>query len=290
MKNQFGICRVVCVFIAVFLLTVMCGTAVLADEGNLHITVSDIYTSGDDQFVELEISNQAGARISFGWVRSCEILVTTDAGEFSFNPPSDEINQKSSTLVMKLPGCQGTIEVIEITDLRLLNHDGLPGKRLSNVVIYDVNNNIKSFVGSFPAGSQFSDMMAQASDMLDSMLGKNSSGSEKSVFDSVASSANTMMTVTVVVIVIIAAGAIIAAICISKSNKKSVQTFQPFAAPMQTDDAHQQAVNAHQQAMNAHQHAVDIHNQTMNDQFNHQCATTIMEGGFNPPPTPPVGF
>lgn len=283
MRNQFGVRRVICVFIAVFLLAVMCGTAVLADEGNLHITVSNIYTSGEDQFVELEISNQTGARVSFGWVRSCEILVTTDAGEFSFNPPRDEINQKSSTVVMELPGCQGTIEVIEITDLRLLSNDGLPGKRLSNVVIYDVNNNINSFVGSFPAGSQFSDMMAQASDMLDSMLGKNPSGSEKSVFDSVASSANTMMTLSVVVIVIIAAGAIIAAICISKSNKKSVQTFQPFAAPMQTDDAHRMA-------MDAHQHAVDAHNQAMNNQFNHQCATTIMEGGFNPPPTPPAGF
>ena len=272
----FGVRKLVCIVISVFLLAVMCGTMAFADEGTVHIEVSDIYTEGNDQFAELQISNQAGARISFGWVNSCEILVTTDAGEFSFDPPWNEINQKTSTIVLKFPNCQGTIQAIEITDLRLLSNNGLPSKRLSNVVIFDAANNISSFTGSFPAGSQYADLMNEASDLLDSMLGKNNADSDKSVFESVASSASTIMTFGVVMIVIIAAGAIIAAICISKSNKKSVQTFQPFSA----GDMHDQA---HQTAMEMHRTAVDMHNQA------HQTAMDA-HNGFTPPPTPPMGF
>ncbi len=115
----------------------------------LHIEVEAIESVGDGQLVTLEIENNTGGNISFGWVNSCEIYVVTDEGKYYLDPPGEDIKKGESEFVMELFGCPGEVEQISITNLCLLSDRGLPDRHMKDITIYDAAEGIDEFEGSF---------------------------------------------------------------------------------------------------------------------------------------------
>lgn len=149
MKKQFK--RMAHLLLAAVLFVCLFAPAAQAAGSTLTIEVNDIYTENDQQYAALTLHNYTGARISFGWVKSCEIIVTTDKGMYSrsISSVSNEIAQGDYTLKLRLGKIPGTVQKIVITDLRKLDSRGLPGARLRNCVIYDTAEGITSFEGKF---------------------------------------------------------------------------------------------------------------------------------------------
>lgn len=263
--------NIICLIVVLFLAISFCTPKVQAAESDLSIEIIGVEKEESDINAEFVFKNNAGARISFGWVNSCEILVTTTDGMFSYLQSSfDYIPRGDSSCVITFYDCSGDIKKVEITELCLLDNDGLPGRELHNIVVYDSEKGIESFSGNFSFFSSPQEVMSV-------------------IFGIV------FLAVAVFVVIAIVRGI--------KANKAASQPFAPFGMPQNFGtDFQQQAMDAHRQAMDAHQQMVNIHDQAhqqavnnaisqQNDMFAHQSVTTIDMGGFNPPPPPPpTGF
>ena len=282
MKKQFR--RAASLFWAIFLLVILCVPAVQAAGNSLSISVTEIFEEDGVKYAALRIDNYTGARVSFGWVDSCEVVVTTDQGLYSREVSSfTKVNQGSYTMKLSLGSARGTVQKIVLTDLRQLKDSGLPGNRMKNVVIYDIAKGISSYEGKF------------------------------SIF---STTAGTMMVVAPIFMVVVIVLMVLFVLRTLKANKQATQPFAPTSAAADAaqqqmhqqmhqqavqeqqrfmeqmqQQMQQQAVNDHQQLMN--QQEVQDHQQFMNqqhEQFAHQSVTPINEGGFTPPPPPPAGF
>jgi len=220
---------------------------------SLELEVEEITQTRDGQQVLLSYENETGGKVSFGWVNSCEILVTVDGKTQSFAPPSGDIARGDGKVTLNLPDCEGEIQKIVITKLCQLDDRGLPDQEMKDVTVYDRSRNIDSFEDSFNT-MDFQDIM---------------------------------FIVVPVIIVVIFALIVISIIVTVRRNKRAMAKFNPYGAPdFQQDMAHQQHMQMHQQAhqmhMNAHQQAVQQHND-----FAMQSVTPMDQGGFAPPPPPP---
>ncbi len=142
-KSLFRVVMLLCV--GVMLLSL----ASCNSEKTLHIEVDAIESVGDGQLVALEIENNTGGNISFGWVNSCEIYVVTNEGAYYVDPPSEQIKKGESELLLELSDCPGEVEHISITNLRLLDDSGLPDRQMKDVTIYDEAEGVDEFEGSF---------------------------------------------------------------------------------------------------------------------------------------------
>lgn len=228
-----------------------------SSDKELSIEVEDI---SKNELV-LKFDNDTDSNLSLGWVDSCEIILETTEDTYYFETSSIDgrIKRGTSLYYLDISECDGEITRIEITDLRKLSDRGLPDARLKNIVVYDVDNGIESYSGSFS--------------FLDS---------DKSKFVIIISVIGTIMLIFITVIIIVA-------IHVSKSNKKAAEQFTPFNHGQNTNAYYHDQVtrenNRIQNDMNnmAHQQSVDMHNQA------HQHAVDINNhnNGFTPPPAPP---
>lgn len=237
-------------FLLVALLLVGAALPVAAAKEEFTIAVESITEIPNGKTIELEVENNTGSQISFGWVRSCEVLVTTDEGTYSMTPHMLKVPQGNSTHELVIPHCPGEVETIVLTDLRLLSDDGLPNEQMEDVVIYDIAEGITSFTGEFSA----------------------------------LSGLPTFMWVGLGIFAVVAIGIIcVIAFMIDKHKKATAakaNAFAPFTGAAVPDMAQQMHNTAHQQFNQ------QINQQQFSD-FTRQSGTTMDMGGFIPPPPPP---
>ncbi len=132
-------------FLPIFMLT-GCGKN---DDALLSIAIESMEETERGLDLILISQNNTGRKVSFGWVSSCEIEVATSEGIYYYTPFMMNIPQGNSTLPLFVKDCKGEVEKVTITDLRLLNSNGLPGRKLRNTVVYDKEKGINGFEGSF---------------------------------------------------------------------------------------------------------------------------------------------
>lgn len=260
-----GSSRIVCMLLALILALGAMASSVSAASKDIEIEVKEIISVGDEKMIYLEVENNMDTTASFGWVNSCQFVVTTTEGTYSRNYNGGRIFQGSNEFVVTIE-CPGKVKTIMITDLRQLDSDGLPNRRLENITIYDKAEGIDSYSGNFP----------------------------KTILE-------TVTTILLIAIPIVFVLLVILTVIVLIRHKKKQQNrppFVPYGGPVnmydQSYQMHQQATQMHQQATQmhwqAHQQAVHIHDQIhqqQTEQFQHQAANFTDMGGFNPPPPPP---
>lgn len=225
---------------------------VAAEDMEFTISVTGITDFANTKTIRLDIDNDTGSKMSFGWVGTCEVLVTTTEGTYSMTPHMLTVAQGNSSHQITVPNCPGEVQKIKITDLRLLSDDGLPEEELKDIVIYNAATGKTSYSGEFEESSKFPPFIW----------------------------------VGIGLFAVIFIGGIVLMIVLIKKQKKgaaaTAQTFAPFAgngAPGM-DMAQQMHDQAHHQFMN------QVNQQQVND-FTHKSGTTMDMGGFIPPPPPP---
>lgn len=215
--------------------------------------------------ISMTTKNDTGYNISLGWVGSCQIEVTTDEDTYYYEPFMTKISRGKGTLDILVEDCEGEVEKIVITELCLLDENGLPGKKMQDVVVFDESQDIDGFEDAFGVSLSTFDVMKVLVPVL-------------------------MVTIVIVVIVI--------AIRTHKRNMQAAQAFNPYGVP-QGFDPNNAAQQMHNQAMDMHNQAVNMHNQAnqqfvqqenmrIHNDFAHQSVTPIDQGGFVPPPPPPM--
>lgn len=143
MKRVVIICLLVVVVLGLIL-------ACTTKSGPLEIQVASIQARGDSQIVTLRYQNHTGAQVSYGWVNSCKIQVTTDRGTFTCPAPHlGKIPQGTSHDTLTLRNCPGTVQKIVVTELVRLGENGLPKEELHDAVIYNGSMHLNSFRDSF---------------------------------------------------------------------------------------------------------------------------------------------
>lgn len=229
-------------------LTTGCGRK---DE-TLRMEVTSITTQSDDQYVTLNIRNNAGSTVSYGWVNSCRIKVTTDEGEFSCAPPfMGKIYEGQSSDVICLRDCPGTVQRIVVTDLRLLDRNGLPGKRMRNAVLYDADKGVVALDARFGV-----------------LRGLGTATAIAIIIAGIA--------------VLVGSGLLVLMVVRHGGAPVSRGVFSGLSIPS-SGDAHTMAHDAHMREVErqAHQAAVD---------FGIRSTLPVDQGGFIPPPPPPPPF
>jgi len=156
MKTKFsGLLRIAALlFLMLFLLA---GCSADPDEYLLIRTESCELTDEGALEIVLATENKTGYPVSFGWVSSCQIEVTTTEDTYYYEPFMSEIPRGKDTFSFELDECRGEVERIVITELCLLEegHSNLPGRELHDVVVYDAKKDIDSFQGSFDLLSSY---------------------------------------------------------------------------------------------------------------------------------------
>lgn len=267
--------RIFCIVLALILALGLIAPAVSAAEKDLRIEVVDIEEKGDSKTICLEIENNTGRTLQFGWGRDGEVIVTTDEGVY-VEAISDKLPRGNAELEIPMEDCPGTVQKIELTELNKVGSNGLPDATMDQITIYNAKKDKTYYTGNFSSES-------------------NTPFGEQ--FEKTTSFVNVMFIVVPILMVTMIVVLVVCAIRTARKNKKAMQQFAPFAAP--GAGTHQQGVDlhnmAHQQAMAMHNMA---HNQAMNhqhmvdNQFHQQAAMPMDMGGFNPPPPPPppTGF
>ena len=234
------------------LLLVGAALPVAAENMEFTISVADISDLGNTKVIRLDIENDTGSKISFGWVGSCEVLVTTTEGTYSMTPHMLTVSQGDSTHELTVPNCPGEVQKIKITDLRLLDDNGLPEEEVQDIVIYNAATGKTFYSGEFEESSKFPPFLW----------------------------------VGIALFAVVFIGGIVLMIVLIKKQKKgaavTAQTFAPFAG--NNAPGMDMAQQMHDQA---HRQFVDQTNQQQFNQFTHQSGTTMDMGGFIPPPPPP---
>ncbi|MBQ4037020.1 MAG: hypothetical protein IJC84_02725 [Clostridia bacterium] len=259
--------RILSVLLALLLAVSLLSTvSYAAEEESIIIKVDEIEETEGGATVTLKIQNNTGSRVSFGWVNSCDVLITTDDGDYSCRPPHESIKIGKSTVEMQLEDIEGKIERIELTELCLLSDDGLPSEEMHDVVIYDKAEGIKSFEGEF---AYFS------------------------------SPQNIIMTIISIVPFLMVGIFVVVGIIVFLNVRKNRRADEEMAMGLDfgagsQDMGAEMHRQAHETAMRDHANFVNqqnLHNhiQIHND-FTQQSMNTTDMGGFNPPPTPPAGM
>ncbi len=119
------------------------------EEGSLVIKYEDALQSLNGMTILLSTVNETGHNVSLGWVDSCQIEVTTTEGVYYYDPFMMEIPRGVGELTVEVKGASGVIQKIVITELCLLSNHGFPDERINNVVVYDFDNNVQHFRGTF---------------------------------------------------------------------------------------------------------------------------------------------
>jgi len=267
--------RIFCIVLALILALGLIAPAVSAAEKDLRIEVVDIKEKSDSKTIFLEIENNTGRELQFGWGRDGEVIVTTDEGVY-VEAISDKISRGNTELEITVEDCPGTVKQIELTNLHKVGSNGLPDATMDQITIYNAQKDKTSYAGNFSSQS-------------------NTPFGEK--FEKTTAFIDVMFIVVPVLMVTMIVVLVVCAIRTARKNKKAMQQFAPFTAPGAA--MHQQGVDLHNMA---HQQAVDMHNIAHNqaldhqhmvdNQFNQQAVMPIDMGGFNPPPPPPppTGF
>ncbi len=141
---------------AIISLVVLCGAVIAlvagcsAKDNTLQLEVDKIVAHGDDQILTLDIENNTGSEVSYGWVRSCKFKVTTTEGRFTCDAGFfKDIPQGDSTQTLKLTNCPGKVKKIVITELCQLNENGLPERELHDATLYNRQKDIDTFEDNF---------------------------------------------------------------------------------------------------------------------------------------------
>ncbi len=264
------------------LLLVGAALPVAAGSEEFVISVTNINQTDDTAHLSLEIENNAGSKISYGWVNSCKIVVTTTEGTYEAAAPRQDIPQGYSSCEISVSHCPGKIISIVITDLRLLDGRGLPSERLSDVEIYNTVKHRYSYTGSFAEDTPVRPHYpTDENEILNELFGTDN---PQKIVKKGISYASTLLVVGAVVGGVIFVAAIVVAVILIKKQKKGSEataaTFMPFTATTPNDMTQQMHSQAHQQAVN------QFNQQQFND-FSQRSATTMDMGGFTPPPPPP---
>ncbi len=243
--------KALCLLLTTLLVFALALPVAADSEDEFTITVGAILEgTGDSKTILLEIENNTGYKMSFGWVNTCELLVTTDEGTFSKEIDSHSIPQGDSSYEVFMSDCPGEVEKIKLTDLRQLDERGLPELEVRDLVLYNAAIGKTSYSGAFEEEASFG-------------------------------FSPWFIVIPLVVFGVIISIVIVAVQKYTKRNRSVTQPFTPFAGAIPPDDMgrrmHEQA---HQQAVN------NVNQQQFND-FMHQSANTTDMGGFNPPPPPP---
>lgn len=234
-------------------------------EESLRMEVEKIVASGNDQILTLDIQNKTGTTISYGWVGSCKFEVTTDRGSYVCDAPfMGRISKGSYTEKIKLTKCPGEVKSIVITELCQLNSNGLPEKKLHDLTLYSSQKGITAFknsFGFFDDPDWFSGIMSKLVPVfivfaiLMKVIGRFSGCKLSSLF-----------------------------------SGHCVPFFHDHATQMMNDQAIQMANMAHQNEVNRQFHeTIHRHTQEAMD-FGMRSVTPIDQGGFVPPPEPPMFF
>ena len=257
-------------FLCVLILTLATGCH--TKEETLRMEVESIVAHGDNQILTVNIQNNTGSTISYGWVGSCKFEVTTDQGCFTCDAPfMGQILQGSSLEKIKLTDCPGQVERIVVTELCQLNQRGLPDKEIHDLTLYNTQKSITSFedsFGFFDNPNWFSGIMSKLipTFIVVVFLGK---------------------------VVFGLLGGKIGSLFKGLTNSHISSSFASFH-DHNAQTLHNQAV---QMANDAHMHDVerqmheDIHRHTQEAMdFGMRSVTPIDQGGFVPPPEPPMFF
>lgn len=241
-------------------------------EESLRMEVQNIVASGDNQILSVNIQNNTGSTVSYGWVNSCKFQVTTDQGRFVCDAPfMGRIPQGDSTEKIKLSDCPGEVKSIVITELCLLNNNGLPDKELHDLTLYNSKKDVTSFEDSF------------------------------GFFDNPDWFSGIMFKLVPVFIVFVLFRNVIRLFfgrklrSIFRSRRgfhipSFHANFHDHNAQSMHDQAVQMANNAHMQEVNRQFHE-DMHHHTQEAMdFGMKSVTPIDQGGFVPPPEPPMFF
>ncbi len=237
-------------------------------EESLRMEVENIVASGDDHILTLNIQNNTGATISYGWVGSCKFEVTTDRGSYSCDAPfMGRIPQGSSTEKIKLTKCPGQVKSIVITELCQLRNSGLPEKELHDLTLYSSQKGITALEDSF------------------------------GFFDDPAWFSGIMSKLVPVFIVFVLFRNVIGSFFGRKRSSFSnghrshpFPAFHDHATQMMNDQAVQMANEAHMQEVNRQFHENMHHHIQEAMDFGMRSVTPIDQGGFVPSPEPPMFF
>lgn len=241
-------------------------------EESLRMEVQNIVASGNNQILTVNIQNDTGSTISYGWVRSCKFEVTTDQGRFVCDAPfMGRIPKGDSTEKIKLSDCPGDVRKIVITELCQLKSNGLPGKELNDLTLYNSKKGVTSFEDSFG----FFDDPNWSSKIMNKLV---------SVFLVFAVFINVMS---------IFFGRKLSSIFRGRRGfhiPSFHANFHDHNAQRMHDQAVQMANHVHMQEVNRQFHE-DIHRHTQEAMdFGMKSVTPIDQGGFVPPPEPPMFF
>lgn len=244
-------------------------TGCCKEEESLRMEVESIVASGDNQVLTLNIQNNTGNIISYGWAGSCKFEVTTDQGSYVCDAPfMGRILQGSSTEKVNLSKCPGKVESIVITELCQLSDSGLPENELHDLTLYSNHKGITAFedsFGFFDDPNWYFGIMA--------------------------------MLVPAFIVLTILANVLGCLFLVRKfisvfsgHSGHPSPAFHDHSTQMMHDQARQMAHDAHMQDVNR-QIQENIHQHTLEAiDFGTRSVTPIDQGGFIPPPAPPMFF
>lgn len=254
------------VMVILCVLVLVLATGCNAKEETLRMEVEEIVASGDNQILTLNIQNNTGSAVSYGWAGSCKIKVTTDTGSYICDAPfMGRINQGSSTEKIRLANCSGEVKSIVITELCLLEKNNLPGKELHDLTIYDSEQGITAFEDSF------------------------------GFFDDPNWSSAVMSAVVPAFIVFAVAVNVLKLCGVNVGSMLGnalghIPAFHDRTAQAMHDQAVQMANDAHMREVDRQIHETVHHHTQEAMDFGMRSVTPIDQGGFVPPPEPPMFF
>ncbi len=129
--------------LAIVVLACLLTVPVLAAEDNdFTAYIASVSDSGDGKVITVAYSNNTGGEVSLGWVGTCELRVTTDEGVFSRKATIQEEFMRfvkgDGQYSFIISPCSGTVQSLELTDLRVLNDRNLPEYELGSLLLkYD---------------------------------------------------------------------------------------------------------------------------------------------------------
>lgn len=227
----------------------------LFGEKDLYLEYVGTKTRGGTTYVNIDVENNTGSKISLGWVNSCSVFVTTDEGIYEYTPHMKEIGRSDNSLSVPVVGLEGEIKKIKITEHCLLNDSGLPETKMRDIVVYDAEGYADGFSGNFP-------------------------------FFNFGKIIKTIAPFFGVILLII--GVLQFVMTLKSFGRGIIRKFKPgFADSISNNLFHQQHEDFMRTSMDMHNQAVQHHIQAtnnFNEHFAHQSVSFINEGGFIPPP------
>ncbi len=131
--------RVSFLLIVCLLLSFVALPCAAASVEDFSLTILSISETGDMKNISFQYDNQTGSEVVLGWVRSCELVVTTDEGTFSKVIHNWDYDRPLSTgqgvFSLAIDDCPGTVQTVELTDVIVLDDRGLPAEELGSITV-----------------------------------------------------------------------------------------------------------------------------------------------------------